>query len=104
MDKRYCVHKITKGGLDNAVQVKAQLFGNLNVNISADTVRRALWDNGLGALPKVKKPEISKYKTRAEPWTSLTKARHNEPSFVSLELEPSFKKSSFEKGELLTSF
>ena len=58
-DKRYCVHKITKGGLDNAVQVKKELRRNLHVNVSANTVRRALRDNGLGALPKVKKPEIS---------------------------------------------
>ena len=50
-DKRYCVHKITKGGLENAVQVKEELLRNLHVNISADTVRRALRGNGLGALP-----------------------------------------------------
>ena len=64
VDKRYCVHKITKGGFDNAVQVKAELLRNLNVNINADTVRRALRDNGLGALPKVKKPEISDVNAR----------------------------------------
>ena len=58
-DKRYCVHKITKDGLDNAVQVKKELRRNLHVNVSANTVRRALRDNGLGALPNVKKPEIS---------------------------------------------
>ena len=37
-DTRYCVHKITKDGLDNAVQAKKELRHNLHVNGSANTV------------------------------------------------------------------
>lgn len=37
-DMRYCVHKITKGGLDNAVQAKKELHRNVHVNGSANTV------------------------------------------------------------------
>lgn len=59
VDKRYCVHEITKGGLDNAVQAKKEFRRNLHVNVSANTVRRILPDNGLGALPTIKQPEIS---------------------------------------------
>ncbi|KAG2207050.1 hypothetical protein INT46_009183 [Mucor plumbeus] len=58
-NKRYCVQKIIKGGLYNAIQIKEELSRNLKINVSADTVRRTLRNNGLGALPKVKKPDIS---------------------------------------------
>ncbi|KAG2189719.1 hypothetical protein INT46_003736 [Mucor plumbeus] len=58
-NKRYCVQKITKGGLDNAIQIKEELSRNLKINVSGNTVRRTLRNNGLGALPKVKKPDIS---------------------------------------------
>ncbi|KAG2201581.1 hypothetical protein INT46_010693, partial [Mucor plumbeus] len=58
-NKRYCVQKIAKGGLGNAIQVKEELSHSLKINVSADTVRRTLKNYGLGALPKVKKPDIS---------------------------------------------
>ncbi|KAG2189892.1 hypothetical protein INT46_000126 [Mucor plumbeus] len=41
------------------IQVKEELSHDLKINVSAGTVRRALRSNGLGALPKVKKPDIS---------------------------------------------
>ena len=41
------------------MQIKEELYRDLKINVSADTVRRALRNNGLGALPKVKKPDIS---------------------------------------------
>ncbi|KAG2189788.1 hypothetical protein INT46_001037, partial [Mucor plumbeus] len=58
-NKRYCVQKIAKGGLGNAIQAKEELSHSLKINVSADTVRRTLKNYGLGALPKVKKPDIS---------------------------------------------
>ncbi|KAG2206190.1 hypothetical protein INT46_002966 [Mucor plumbeus] len=58
-NKRYCVQKIAKGGLGNAIQAKEELSHSLKINVSADTVRITLKNYGLGALPKVKKPDIS---------------------------------------------
>ncbi|KAG2201113.1 hypothetical protein INT46_004818 [Mucor plumbeus] len=51
-NKRYCVQKIAKGGLGNAIQAKEELSHSLKINVSADTVRRTLKNYGLGALPK----------------------------------------------------
>ncbi|KAG2191426.1 hypothetical protein INT46_007508 [Mucor plumbeus] len=58
-NKRYCVQKIAKGGLGNAIQAKEELSHSLKINVSADTVLRTLKNYGLGVLPKVKKPDIS---------------------------------------------
>ncbi|KAG2189908.1 hypothetical protein INT46_003874, partial [Mucor plumbeus] len=58
-NKRDCAQKITKGGLDNAIQAKEELSHSLKINVSVDTVRMTPRNNGLGALPKVKKPDIS---------------------------------------------
>ncbi|KAG2207773.1 hypothetical protein INT46_001964 [Mucor plumbeus] len=48
---------IVCGGLGNAIQAKEELSHSLKINVSADTVRRTLKNHGLGALPKVKKPD-----------------------------------------------
>jgi transposase len=57
-DKRYCVHKVTRGRKDNAVQVKNEMIQDIGVNVSAQTVRRALQSRGMGSLPKEKKPAL----------------------------------------------
>lgn len=57
-DKRYCVRLMTKGKVDNAVNVKKMLETDFGIQASPDTVRRALRSSGLGAIEKSKKPAI----------------------------------------------
>ena len=59
-DKRFCVHQITRGGLDDSVQVTNTIESNLGVTCSSLTVRRALKEAGLASIEKPKKPLISK--------------------------------------------
>jgi transposase len=59
-NQRFCVQKITKGGLDNAVKVRKQLESDLGISVSVDTVRRTLKAAGLGAIEKKPKPMLSK--------------------------------------------
>ena len=55
-DKRTLLCKITSGKADNAVQLTRELRDVSNINISAQTVRRALKEAGLKAATKKKKP------------------------------------------------
>jgi uncharacterized UBP type Zn finger protein len=45
--------------MDNAVSVRKQLDKDLEVTVSADTVRRALHRSGLGTIERKKKPMLS---------------------------------------------
>jgi len=57
-DKRRLLRKITSGKADNAVQLTRELRDVSNINISAQTVRRALKEAGLKAATKKKKPRL----------------------------------------------
>ncbi len=58
-DKRYCIRQVTKGRIDNAVKVQKQLYKDLGVMVSAQTIRRTFREGGLGSIEKPKKPAIS---------------------------------------------
>lgn len=62
--KIFCVHKITRGCQENAVQVKSSLEEELGIKASSSTVRRALKEAGLGAIEKPKKPLLSEASRR----------------------------------------
>ena len=57
-EKCRLVRTITSGKADNAVQLTRQLKHITNVECSAETVRRALKEAGLKAVPKKKKPRL----------------------------------------------
>jgi hypothetical protein len=57
-DKRMVARMITSGKADNATQVRQQLADITGVDVSTETVRRALKEVGLRAIAKVKKPRI----------------------------------------------
>lgn len=59
-NQRFCVRKITKDGLDNAVEVRKQLESDLGISVSADTVRRTLKAAGLVAIAKKAMPKVKK--------------------------------------------
>lgn len=58
-DKRYCVRAITSGGLDTAVSVAKSLKKDIKVNVSRQTVARALHAAGMKSMEKEKKPMLS---------------------------------------------
>jgi transposase len=64
-NKRYLVRAVTSGRLDTAVAANKLLKTELSINISDDTVRRALVEAGLEASPKEKKPLLSKKNVQA---------------------------------------
>jgi transposase len=51
-DERYCVCLATKGRMDNAIKIKKQLQVDYSIKVSADTIRRVLRKEGLGAIEK----------------------------------------------------
>lgn len=51
-DRHYCVQQVTRKRVKNAVKVTKQLETDLGVNCSPETVRRALRNQGLGAIEK----------------------------------------------------
>jgi transposase len=53
---RHIVRKATSGQLDTAVEVKKSMLEQQQIQLSADTVRRALKRSGLRSAAKVKKP------------------------------------------------
>ena len=55
-DKRRLVRMITSGKVDSATQVTQELRDISNVDVSTETVRRALKESGLKAVTKKKKP------------------------------------------------
>jgi transposase len=57
-DKRRLVHNVTSGKADNAAQLTRELKNATNINVSTDTVRRALKEAGLKAVVKQKKPRL----------------------------------------------
>lgn len=57
--ERHIVRQITSGELDTAAAVRRELAKDQGVQLSADTVRRALKRAGLRARAKVKKPTLS---------------------------------------------
>jgi len=63
-EKTFCVHKITRGRKENAVQVSLSLEEELGVRASPSTVRRALKEAGLCATEKPKKPLLSEANRR----------------------------------------
>jgi len=64
-NEHYIVRKITSGGLDTAVDVRKDLLQHQQVNVSADTIRRALRRNGLKSAAKVKKPLLRRSHIKA---------------------------------------
>jgi transposase len=59
-DKRYCVRNICKNKNANAVTIKKALLKDFSIATSANTIRRALREEGLGAVPKVAKPMLTR--------------------------------------------
>lgn len=58
--KQFCVRKITIGKQENAVSVQKSLKNELDVDVSAQTVRNYLKSAGLQPIVKPKKPLLSK--------------------------------------------
>lgn len=58
-DKRYCVRLVTKGRMDSASKVHKQFEKDHQKVVSVDTIKRALKDSGLGAIPKPSKPLLN---------------------------------------------
>ena len=57
--KRYCVRNITSGALQTATAITKKLKHDLKIEVSSNTVRRALKEAGLEAGKKVEKPSLS---------------------------------------------
>ena len=57
-DKHRLVRMITSGKVDSATQVTQELRDISNVDVSTETVRRALKESGLKAVTKKKKPRL----------------------------------------------
>src|SRR5271170_265707 len=57
-DKRRVVRMVTSGKADTAVQITRELGETNNMEISAQTVRRALREAGLTARTKIRKPRL----------------------------------------------
>ena len=57
-DKRRLLRTITSGKADNAVQLTRELRDVSNIEVNAQTVRRALKEAGLKAATKKKKPQL----------------------------------------------
>ena len=62
--KKRCAYLVTKGGLDNAVHVQKSMRDTEGLDVSAKTVRRALHEQGLGAIEKVEKPKLTTLQKR----------------------------------------
>jgi transposase len=58
--KTFCVQKVTRDRLPNAVKVKKTLENDLGIVCNAETVPRALREKGLGAIEKQPKPLLRK--------------------------------------------
>ena len=56
---RLRINKITSGKLKSSVSVKKALENDLGVKVSVSTVKRALYDAGLGGIKKLEKPLLS---------------------------------------------
>ena len=75
--RRFIHRLITTGKADTATQVANQLRTDSNVNVSPDTIRRALKQAGLRAVTKKKKPRLLprhkqarlKFAKRYQSWT-----------------------------------
>ena len=57
-DKRRLVRMITSGKADNPVQVAQELKNSIEVEVSAQTVRRALKEAGMKAMVKKRSPDF----------------------------------------------
>jgi transposase len=57
-EKRRLVRMLTLGKADNATQLTRELKNTTNINVSTDTMRRALKEAGLKAVTKKKKPRL----------------------------------------------
>ena len=64
-DKRFCIRAITSGGLDTSVAVKQKLQTELDIVVSAQTVRNTLRQAGLASHTKLSKPHLSAKNVRA---------------------------------------
>lgn len=63
-EKAFCVRKIRTGGNQNAVEVQKCLKSELDVNVTAQTVRNCMKEAGLCAFKKPNKPYLSKKNIR----------------------------------------
>ena len=76
-DKRRLIRTISSGKVDNAVRLTRELRDVSNIDVSAQTVRRALKEAGLKAATKKKKPRLlpkhihqrPEFATRYQHWT-----------------------------------
>jgi transposase len=57
-DKRLLARTITSGKVDTATQLERELVDTTGIELSTETVRRALKENGLKAASKKKKPRL----------------------------------------------
>jgi transposase len=58
VNKRWMVRNIMSGQTDNATQLTQKLRNNAQLDVSTETVRRALKESGLKAAVKPKKPRL----------------------------------------------
>jgi transposase len=58
-DRRYCIHVVTSGSKKTGVEARNVLEQELDKKVSKHTVYRALKEQGLEAVKKVKKPALS---------------------------------------------
>lgn len=58
-DKRNMIRSIMSGTANNAVQLSKQLKDNTDINVSSQTVRRALKEAGMKSVAKKRKPRLS---------------------------------------------
>jgi transposase len=67
-NKTYCVQKVTRDRVSNAVKVTKALENNIGILCNPETVRRALREKGLGAIEKQPKPllRVENVKLRLE--------------------------------------
>lgn len=64
-DRRACVHLVTRGGAETAVEVAKQLGKNVGKEVSRMTVVRALKESGMRCVEKQRKPRLSPKNVKA---------------------------------------
>jgi transposase len=63
--KRHCVKKVTSGKLSTAVAVAKTFKRDLGCDVSVSTIKRVLYEAGLGSIKKQKKPKLSPKNSKA---------------------------------------
>jgi transposase len=59
-DKRYCVRTVCRDPKATSKKVAKSLHAEFGINVTPQTVRRALREQGMGAVEKTKKPMLTR--------------------------------------------